>query len=83
MMEGAPEAWVYGDLEAGFKEAALVLDETFVTPDTSHQTLETRTAMVRLAEREGSRVTRARRAPRKLCSACRAGSGPDPRTSWW
>jgi xanthine dehydrogenase molybdenum-binding subunit len=45
MMEGAPEAWAYGDLEAGFKEAALVLDETFVTPDTSHQTLETRTAM--------------------------------------
>ena len=31
--------------EAGFKNAALVLDETFVTPDTSHQTLETRTAM--------------------------------------
>jgi CO/xanthine dehydrogenase Mo-binding subunit len=45
MMEGAPEAWAYGDLEAGFKEAALVLDETFVTPDTSHQTLETRTAL--------------------------------------
>jgi len=45
MMEKAPEAWAYGDLEAGFKEAALVLDETFVTPDTSHQTLETRTAM--------------------------------------
>jgi CO/xanthine dehydrogenase Mo-binding subunit len=45
MMEGAPEAWAYGDLEAGFKEAALVLDETFVTPDTSHQTLETRTVM--------------------------------------
>jgi CO/xanthine dehydrogenase Mo-binding subunit len=45
MMDGAPEAWAYGDLDAGFKEAALVLDETFVTPDTSHQTLETRTAM--------------------------------------
>jgi xanthine dehydrogenase molybdenum-binding subunit len=45
MMEGAPEAWAYGDLDAGFKEAALVLDETFVTPDTSHQTLETRTAL--------------------------------------
>src|SRR5436190_6736288 len=45
MMSGAPEAWQYGDLEAGFKEAALVLDETFVTPDTSHQTLETRSAM--------------------------------------
>ena len=45
MMKDAPEAWAYGDLDAGFKEAALVLDETFVTPDTSHQTLETRTAM--------------------------------------
>jgi xanthine dehydrogenase molybdenum-binding subunit len=37
--------WSYGDLDAGFKNAALVLDETFVTPNTSHQTLETRTAM--------------------------------------
>ena len=34
-----------GDVEAGFKNAALVLDETFVTPNTSHQCLETRTAM--------------------------------------
>ena len=41
----APEEWSYGDVEAGFKSAALVLDETFVTPDTSHQTLEPRTAM--------------------------------------
>jgi CO/xanthine dehydrogenase Mo-binding subunit len=32
-------------VEAGFKKADLVLDETFVTPNTSHQTLETRTAM--------------------------------------
>jgi CO/xanthine dehydrogenase Mo-binding subunit len=38
-------AWQYGDLDTGFKNAALVLDETFVTPNTSHQTLETRTAM--------------------------------------
>ena len=45
MMADAPEKWSYGDLDAGFKEAALVLDETYVTPDTSHQTLETRTAM--------------------------------------
>jgi xanthine dehydrogenase molybdenum-binding subunit len=37
--------WSYGDLQAGFQNAALVLDETFVTPDTSHQTLEPRTAM--------------------------------------
>jgi xanthine dehydrogenase molybdenum-binding subunit len=44
-MGKAPEEWSYGDLDAGFKNAALVLDETFVTPDTSHQTLETRSAM--------------------------------------
>src|SRR5260370_39039542 len=35
----------YGDIDAGFKNAALVLDETFVTPDTSHQPLETRSAL--------------------------------------
>jgi CO/xanthine dehydrogenase Mo-binding subunit len=40
-----PDEWTYGDLDAGFKSAALVLDETFVTPNTSHQTLEPRTAM--------------------------------------
>ena len=44
-MGNAPDEWTYGDLESGFKKAALVLDETFVTPDTSHQTLETRSAM--------------------------------------
>jgi CO/xanthine dehydrogenase Mo-binding subunit len=40
-----PDDWSYGDLDAGFKNSALVLDETFVTPDVSHQTLETRSAM--------------------------------------
>jgi len=40
-----PDSWSYGDLDAGFKKAALVLDETFVTPDTSHHTLETRSAL--------------------------------------
>lgn len=44
-MGHAPDEWSYGDLEAGFKSAALVLDESFVTPDTSHQCLEPRTAM--------------------------------------
>jgi CO/xanthine dehydrogenase Mo-binding subunit len=44
-MGRAPDEWLYGDLDAGFRNAALVLDETFVTPDTSHQTLETRSAM--------------------------------------
>jgi len=44
-MGKSPDEWSYGDLEAGFRNAALVLDETFVTPDVSHQTLETRSAM--------------------------------------
>ena len=41
----AQDEWVVGDLDAGFKNAALVLDETFVTPDTSHETLEPRTTL--------------------------------------
>src|ERR1022692_2071548 len=44
-MGKTPDQWSYGDVDAGFKSAALVLDETFVTPDVSHQTLETRSAM--------------------------------------
>src|SRR5690349_20497857 len=44
-MGKTPDEWSYGDLDAGFKNAALVLDETFVTPNSSHQTLEPRTAM--------------------------------------
>jgi CO/xanthine dehydrogenase Mo-binding subunit len=44
-MGKTPDEWSYGDVDAGFKSAALVLDETFVTPNTSHQTLEPRTAM--------------------------------------
>ena len=44
-MGKATDEWSYGDVDSGFKNAVLVLDETFVTPDTSHQTLETRSAM--------------------------------------
>ncbi|MGO8815277.1 MAG: xanthine dehydrogenase family protein molybdopterin-binding subunit [Terriglobia bacterium] len=44
-MGKAPEEWTYGDLDGGYKQAALILDETFVTPDTSHHTLETRSTM--------------------------------------
>ena len=44
-MGKTPDEWTYGDVEGGFKSAALVLDESFVTPNTSHQTLEPRTAM--------------------------------------
>ena len=39
------EEWLYGDLEAGFDAAALVLDESFVTAGLSHQCMEPRTAM--------------------------------------
>ncbi|HEV3060133.1 MAG TPA: xanthine dehydrogenase family protein molybdopterin-binding subunit [Vicinamibacterales bacterium] len=39
------DEWIVGDLDAGFKEADLVLDETFVGANTSHQPLETRTSM--------------------------------------
>jgi CO/xanthine dehydrogenase Mo-binding subunit len=46
MPMGEPGAhWEYGDLGAGFEQADLVLDETFHTQTTSHQPLETRTAM--------------------------------------
>lgn len=44
-MGKAQDEWSFGDLDAGLKNAALVLDETFVTPDTSHETLEPRTAL--------------------------------------
>src|SRR5262249_7594912 len=40
-----PDEWTYGNVDEGFKNAALVLDETFVTPNTSHQTLESRSTM--------------------------------------
>ena len=39
------EEWAFGALDAGFAEADLVLDETFVVQSTSHQTMETRSAM--------------------------------------
>ena len=44
-MGKTPDEWRYGNVEEGFTNATLVLDETFVTPNTSHQTLEPRTAM--------------------------------------
>jgi CO/xanthine dehydrogenase Mo-binding subunit len=37
--------WAYGDVDAGFRAAALVLDETFHTNATGHEPLETRSAM--------------------------------------
>ncbi len=37
--------WSYGDVEAGFENAALVLDESFVTASHSHHGMEPRSAM--------------------------------------
>ena len=39
------DTWQYGDLEAGFRNATLVLDETFMTQSSGHMPLETRSAM--------------------------------------
>jgi CO/xanthine dehydrogenase Mo-binding subunit len=44
-MGEAPDEWSYGDLEAGFRDAAVVVDETFVVQSTGHQPMETRSAM--------------------------------------
>jgi CO/xanthine dehydrogenase Mo-binding subunit len=44
-MGKALEEWSYGDLDAGFAGAAIVLDETFVVQSTSHHPMETRSAM--------------------------------------
>jgi CO/xanthine dehydrogenase Mo-binding subunit len=44
-MGEVPEEWSFGDLAAAFKDAALVLDETFVVQSTSHQPMEPRSAM--------------------------------------
>ncbi|MCL2457675.1 MAG: xanthine dehydrogenase family protein molybdopterin-binding subunit [Desulfobulbus sp.] len=41
----AADQWSYGEVEASLSQAALVLDETFVTPNVSHQALETRSAL--------------------------------------
>ena len=37
--------WSYGDLEAGFAEAELILDESWVTASNAHHSMEPRSAM--------------------------------------
>ena len=37
--------WTYGDVEAGFQEAAVVVDESFVTAGLSHHCMEPRSCM--------------------------------------
>jgi len=44
-MGRALEEWSFGDLEAGFTDADLVLDETFIVQSTGHHPMETRSAM--------------------------------------
>ena len=39
------ETWQFGDLDAGFAKAKLVLEEDFVTASVPHHTLETRSAL--------------------------------------
>jgi CO/xanthine dehydrogenase Mo-binding subunit len=41
----ATEEWSFGDLDAGFKNAAHIVDETFVVQSTGHHPMETRSAM--------------------------------------
>jgi CO/xanthine dehydrogenase Mo-binding subunit len=46
MPTGEPvREWSFGDVEAGLKNAKLVLDETFVTQGLSHHSMESRTAL--------------------------------------
>jgi xanthine dehydrogenase molybdenum-binding subunit len=44
-MGKVPDEWSYGDLDAGFREAALIVDESFVVQSTGHQPMETRSAV--------------------------------------
>ena len=39
------QQWSYGDIDAAFEQAALVLDESFVTATVSHNSMEPRSAM--------------------------------------
>lgn len=48
---GEPTAeWSYGDLEAGFAEADLVMDESWVTASNAHHSMEPRSAMAYWAD---------------------------------
>ena len=44
-MRDAPDVWEVGDVEQGFKEADLIIDETVVHPSVSHYAMEPRTSM--------------------------------------
>src|SRR5262245_47302021 len=44
-MGKATDEWSFGDLDAGFKAAEIIVDETFVVQSTGHQPMESRSAM--------------------------------------
>jgi CO/xanthine dehydrogenase Mo-binding subunit len=44
-MGKATEEWSFGDLDAGFNNAAHIVDETFVVQSTGHHPMESRSAM--------------------------------------
>jgi xanthine dehydrogenase molybdenum-binding subunit len=44
-MGKAPEEWSYGSLDDGFRDADVIVDETFVVQSTGHQPMESRSAM--------------------------------------
>jgi len=70
---GAPAAeWSYGDLEAGFAAADLVLEENFITASLSHHSMEPRTAM---AYWENGRC--------HLHGSSQSGSFPIPALAGW
>ena len=41
----APDTWEVGNVEAGFEEADLIVDETLVSPSTNHDCMEPRSTM--------------------------------------
>ena len=80
-MGQAPDEWAYGDLDAGFKSAAVVVDETFVVQSTGHQPMESRSAMAYWQNGKllPARLDAERRAHASIRS--RAGSAWTRRTS--
>jgi CO/xanthine dehydrogenase Mo-binding subunit len=77
-MGKAADEWVVGDIDAAFKDAALVIDRTWVGNNTSHQVLEPRSAMATGATASCS-STRARRARCRPFRTSRGGSASSPR----
>ena len=75
------DEWVVGDVEAGFKKADLVLDETFVSPVDRPSAARNAHGDGLLAERQAATCTARRRAPcRRSASVARwVGITPDRR----